>query len=121
MQDLRLSNVAHRMNDQYHLIRPSYRHNEISDNIASHFIGFASVKPEAITSNDRKLQFLELHKLELLPLDIIIFLQNKTSNTASFDPNENPGGITSEYVAQFTYYSLLILWSYCFNWLILET
>jgi len=115
MQDLRLCNVAHRINYQYHLIRPTYHHNEISDNIASHFIGFASIKPEAITSNDRKLHFLELHKLLLLPLDIIIFLQNKTSNTATFDLNKNPGGITSEYVAQFTYYSLFILSSYCFN------
>jgi len=84
------------MNDQYHLIRPSYRHNEIADNIASHFIGCTSIKPEAITSNDRKLQFPELHKLLLLPFDIIIFLQNKTSNTATFDPNENPGGNPSE-------------------------
>ena len=36
------------------------------------------------------------------------------------DPYENTGGITSEYAAQFTYYSLLIIWSYCFNQLILE-
>jgi len=115
MQDLRLCNVAHGMKDRYHLIWPSYRHNEISDNIASHFIGFVSIKREAITSNDRKLQFLELHKLLLPPLDIIILLQNKTSNMETFDPNENPGSITSEYAAQFTYNSLLIISSYCVN------
>jgi hypothetical protein len=109
------------MKDQYHLIRPSYRHNEISDNIASHFIGFVSIKSEAVTSNDRKLQFLELHKLLLSLLYIAICLQNKASNTATLDPNENPGGITSEYAVQFTYYSLLIILSYCFNQLISET
>jgi hypothetical protein len=121
IHDLRLCTVAYRMKDQYHLIRPFYRHNEISDNIASRFIRFVSIKSEAVTSNDRKLQFLELHKLLLSLLYNAILLQNKTSNTATLDPNENPGCITSEYAVKCTYYSLLVIFSYWFNQLISET